>query len=97
MDIPVSLAREGKQNGRIDERLRDEIRRIAGVPATTATNSIFAACKKLSMKRVTAISPHSEAGHRFFAEGGIETARISILLTGSALPSRHPRRSSTWP
>ena len=29
------------------------------------------------MKRVTAISPHSEAvdtaGHRFFAEGGIET------------------------
>jgi maleate isomerase len=57
----------------------DEIRRIAGVPATTATHSIFAACKKLSMKRVTAISPYSEAvdaaEHPFFAEGGFKNHR----------------------
>jgi len=60
-----------------DERLRDEIRQIAGVPATTATDSIFAACRALGLKRVTAISPYTEAvdaaEHRFFAEGGIET------------------------
>lgn len=57
--------------------MHDEIRRIAGVPATTATHSIFAACKNLSMKRVAVISPYSEAidaaEHCFFAEGGIET------------------------
>ena len=60
-----------------DERLRSEIRHIAGVPATTATDSIFAACRALGLRRVTAISPYTEAvdaaEHRFFAEGGIET------------------------
>jgi maleate isomerase len=60
-----------------DERLRGEIRHIAGAPATTATDSIFAACHVLAMKRVTAISPYAqavdEAEHRFFAAGGIET------------------------
>jgi len=60
-----------------DERLRGEIAHIAGVPATTATDSIFAACRALGLKRVTAISPYTEAvdafEHHFFAEGGIET------------------------
>ena len=47
------------------------------------------------MKRVTAISPYSEAvdaaEHCFFAEGGIETIAASRYRpTGSALPSRHP-------
>jgi maleate isomerase len=46
------------------------------VPATTASDSIFAACRALRLKRVTAISPYTEAvdaaEHRFFAEGGIE-------------------------
>jgi maleate isomerase len=59
-----------------DERLRAEIRHIADVPATTATDSIFAACRALGLKRVTAISPYTEAvdaaEHRFFAEVGIE-------------------------
>jgi maleate isomerase len=39
-------------------------------------HSIFAACRALGLKRVTAISPYTEAvdaaEHRFFAEGGIE-------------------------
>src|SRR5215469_412497 len=65
------------QGHAFDERLRSEIRRIAGAPATTATDSIFAACSALGLKRVTAISPYTEAvdaaEHRFFAEGGIET------------------------
>ena len=60
-----------------DAHLREEIRHITGVPATSATNSIFAACAALGMKRVTAISPYPEAvdaaEHRFFAEGGVET------------------------
>src|SRR5207253_10702796 len=38
-----------------DAHLREEIRHITGVPATSATNSIFAACAALGMKRVTAI------------------------------------------
>src|SRR5258707_10949898 len=62
------------QGHEFDAHLREEIRHITGVPATSATNSIFAACAALGMKRVTAISPYSEevdaAEHRFFAEGG---------------------------
>jgi maleate isomerase len=65
------------QGHAFDQRLRSEIRHIAGVPATTATDSIFAGCRALGLKRVTAISPYTEAvdaaEHRFFAEGGIET------------------------
>jgi maleate isomerase len=65
------------QGHAFDEHLRAEIGQIAGVPATTATDSIFAACRALGLKRVTAISPYTEAvaaaEHRFFAEGGIET------------------------
>ena len=65
------------QGHAFDAHLREEIRHIAGVPGTSATNSIFAACAKLGLKRVTAISPYAEevdtAEHRFFAEGGIAT------------------------
>jgi maleate isomerase len=65
------------QGHAFDAHLREEIRHIAGVPGTSATNSIFAACAKLGMQRVTAISPYpaevDAAEHRFFVEGGIET------------------------
>ncbi len=65
------------QGHAFDERIRGEIRHIAGAPATTATDSIFAACRTLGLKRVTAISPYTDAvdaaEHRFFGEGGIET------------------------
>jgi len=71
------------QGHAFDERLRGKIRQIAGVPATTATDSIFAACRALGLKRVTAISPYTEAvdaaEHRFFAEGGIETVARAHL------------------
>jgi maleate isomerase len=71
------------QGHAFDERLRREIRHIAGVPATTATDSIFAACGALGLKRVTAISPYIEAveaaEHRFFAEGGIEIVAAAHL------------------
>ena len=71
------------QGHEFDAHLREEIRQIAGVPGTSATNSIFAACAKLGMKRVTAISPYPEAvdmaEHRFFAEGGIETVAGACL------------------
>jgi maleate isomerase len=65
------------QGHAFDAHLREEIRHIAGVPGTTATNSIFAACARLGMQRVTAISPYpaevDAAEHKFFAEGGIAT------------------------
>ena len=71
------------QGHAFDERLRGEIRHIAGAPATTATDSIFAACRALGLKKVTAISPYTEAvdaaEHRFFAEGGIETVAGAYL------------------
>src|SRR5205085_5975066 len=61
------------QGHAFDAHLREEIREIAGCPGTSATNSIFAACAALGLKRVTAISPYVEAvdaaEHRFFAEG----------------------------
>jgi len=52
------------QGHAFDERLRSEIRHIAGAPATTATDSIFAACRKLGLKRVTASSPYGRAHPR---------------------------------
>src|SRR5712691_10999080 len=65
------------QGHEFDAHLREEIREIAGVPATSATHSIFTACTRLGMRRVTAISPYAAAvdaaEHRFFAAGGIET------------------------
>ncbi|HUC73464.1 MAG TPA: hypothetical protein VMS01_19905 [Stellaceae bacterium] len=74
------------QGHAFDERLRGEIRHMTGAAATTATDSIFAACRALGMKQVTAISPYPEAvdaaEHRFFAEGGIETiAHASFGIT----------------
>jgi maleate isomerase len=71
------------QGHAFDERLRGEIRHATGAAATTAADSIFAACRVLGMKRVTAISPYPEAvdaaEHRFFAEGGIETIAHACL------------------
>ena len=71
------------QGHEFDAHLRQEIRQIAGVPGTSATNSIFAACAALGMRRVTAISPYpaevDAAEHRFFAEGGIETIASAHL------------------
>ena len=65
------------QGHAFDARLRDELRHIAGVPGTSATHSIFEACARLGMRRVTAISPYpaevDAAEHRFFAEGGVAT------------------------
>ena len=71
------------QGHAFDQNLRGEIRHIAGAPATTATDSIFAACRALGLKRVTAISPYTEAvdaaEHRFFAEGGLTTVAGAFL------------------
>src|SRR6266446_6862778 len=80
------------QGHAFDARLREEIGHIAGVPATSATNGIFAACAVLGMKRVTAISPYpqevDDAEHRFFAQGGVET------IAGAHLGIRvSPRRA----
>lgn len=65
------------QGHAFDADLREEIRHIAGCPGTSATISILAACARLGLKRVTAISPYPEvvdsAERRFFAEGGIAT------------------------
>src|SRR5712671_2790060 len=65
------------QGHEFDAHLREEIRNIADCPGTSATHSIFEACARLGMKRVTAISPYpaevDAAEHKFFTEGGIET------------------------
>ena len=90
------------QGHAFDERLRGEIRHIAGAPTTTATDSIFAACRALGLKKVTAISPYTEAvdtaEHQFFAEGGIETVAGAHLgiTDGFASPNPNPRRSWSW-
>jgi maleate isomerase len=74
------------QGHEFDAQLRDEITRVSGAAATTATHSIFTACRALGMERVTSISPYSDeidaAEHKFFALGGIETvagANLGII------------------
>lgn len=71
------------QGHAFDERLRGEVRHLSGAKATTATDSIFAACRVLGIRQVTAISPYSgevdAAEHRFFAEGGVETVAHACL------------------
>jgi maleate isomerase len=71
------------QGHAFDAHTRDEIRRIAGCPGTTATHAIFTACARLGLKRVVAISPYTKevdaAEHKFFAEGGIETIAGACL------------------
>jgi maleate cis-trans isomerase len=86
-----------------DERLRAEIRHIAEAPATTATDSIFAACRALGLKRVTSISPYTRPSTRPSTGSSPRAVlmplptRISASLTGSASPSRKPRQSWTRP
>jgi maleate isomerase len=71
------------QGHQFDAHVREEIQQIAGCPGTSATNAIFAACERLGLRRVTAISPYPEAvdaaEHRFFAEGGVETIAGACL------------------
>ena len=71
------------QGHAFDERLRGEMRHMTGAAATTATDSIFAACRALGLTRVTAISPYPEevdaAEHRFFAEGGVKAITHACL------------------
>ena len=84
------------QGHAFDARLRTEIRHITGAPGTSATNSFFAACAALGLKRVTAISPYPEtvdaAEYRFFAEGGVETVSGAWLGIADAfrLAEPHP-------
>ena len=82
------------QGHEFDVHLRKEIAHIAGVPATSATNSIFAACERLGLKRVTAISPYPEsvdaAEHRFFAEGGVEAVAGTCLGIGDGFRLAEP-------
>ena len=84
------------QGHAFDAHLREEIRDIAGVPGTSATHSIFTACARLGMKRVTAVSPYPDAidaaEHKFFAEGGIETiAGANLGITdGDGLAAPEP-------
>src|SRR5215211_3193571 len=78
------------QGHAFDARLRDEIRGIVGCPGTSATNSIFAACEKLGLRRVTAVSPYPEAvdaaEHRFFAEDRDD--RVGASRHRRRVPSR---------
>ncbi len=64
------------QGHAFDAHLKEEIPRLAGCPGTSATISILAACDKLGLKRVTAVSPYPEAvdaaEHRFFAAAGVD-------------------------
>ena len=89
------------QGHAFDAHLREEIHDIAGCPATSATNAIFAACAALGIKRATAVSPYPEevdaAEHGFSPKAASRRlpALASASRTGSASPSRSPPRSST--
>lgn len=82
------------QGHAFDAHLREQIRDIAGCPATSATHSILAACDKLGLRRVVAISPYTAevdaAEHRFFAEAGIETVAGAHLGIGDGFRLAEP-------
>jgi maleate isomerase len=66
-----------------DLHLQDEVRHAAGVPATTATQSILEALHLLGVKRVAMASPYTDeidrAEHAFFEAAGIEVASSACL------------------
>ncbi len=66
-----------------DRHLQHELKRVAGVPATTATQSILEALRVLGVKRVAAASPYTEeidrAEHVFFDAAGIEVLSSACL------------------
>jgi maleate cis-trans isomerase len=72
-------------------------------PATTAIGSIFAAFRALGLKRVTAISPYTQAvdaaEHRFFAEGGIEAITGAHLGIADGFRLAEPESEAIldWP
>jgi maleate isomerase len=66
-----------------DLQLQREVGHAAGVPATTATQSILEALRVLGAKRVAMASPYAEeidrAEHVFFETAGIEVASSACL------------------
>jgi maleate isomerase len=66
-----------------DLHLQDEVRRAAGVPAATATQSILEALQLFGAKRVAMASPYTaeidRAEHAFFETAGIAVASSACL------------------
>lgn len=66
-----------------DRHLQHEVEQVAGVPATTATQSILEAMRVLGVKRVAAASPYSEgidqSEHAFFEAAGLEVISSACL------------------
>jgi maleate isomerase len=66
-----------------DRHLQHELEQVAGVPATTATQSILEAMRILGIKRVAAASPYTEeidrAEHAFFEAAGLEVISSACL------------------
>jgi maleate isomerase len=81
-----------------DAHLREEITRLTGAPATTATFSLLSACHALGLKRVTAVSPYTQAidrlEHAFFAEGGIDIAAGDHLGIDDGFRLAEPDRAA---
>ena len=66
-----------------DRHLQHEVEQAAGVPATTATQSILEALRVLCVKRIAAASPYAEeidrAEHAFFEAAGFEVVSSACL------------------
>ena len=66
-----------------DRHLQHEVEQAAGVPATTATQSILEALRVLGVKRIAAASPYAEeidrAEHAFFEAAGFEVVSSACL------------------
>ena len=66
-----------------DRHLQHEVEQAAGVPATTATQSILEALRVLGVKRIAAASPYAEeidrAEHAFFEAAGFEGVSSACL------------------
>src|SRR3954470_8034871 len=90
------------QGHAFDAHLREEIRDIAGCPGTSATHSIFTACEKLGLKRVSRSRPTRPRSMRRStassprAASRSSPARISASATASDLPSQRRSKFSIW-
>lgn len=66
-----------------DQHLRDEMTETYGVPSTTAAHAILTALATVGAKRVSIVSPYTqavdEAEHRYFESAGLEVVGGACL------------------
>lgn len=77
-----------------DRRVRDDIRKRCGVPATTATHAILSALEAFGARRICVVSPYTDEvdalEHRFFEDAGLKVLGGANLGIGDSFRLAEP-------